>query len=1020
MHLDLKYHQILISLLHQYYRLKGISLRLLLVFFTYTWFLSALLTPFSASALDSEKVNIQAKPAWVIDRDSSPISNVDEKDVRGGVFYRLIDNQLKVEATGERATFIRYVEEIINETGLDDSSQINISFDPEYQDLIFHSLTVIRDGQRLDRTQSAKMSILNRETELKSQIYNGKLTLNILINDLRIGDTIDYSYTRSGANPVYQDIFSYAKRVSWSTPVHEQHIRVLWGKSKPLLITKRNVSSAISEQSVDGFTEYSLRIDKQVAIDEPSETPDWYDPYGMVYFSETENWQQVIDWALPMYELSSISDNVQQIADIIVRENSSRSEQIVAALNYTQESIRYVGLEMGLNSHMPTPPEQTIALAYGDCKDKTLLLIAILKAMGIEASPALVNTEITKRVNDLPPRVNAFNHVLVGLVHEDKQYWLDPTLNKQDGDLANVYQPNYAYALVLNTEHSSLTLMNTDVDQSSLHISEHYVIPKYTPQEVAFTVTTLYQGNEASTKRKRILKDGLQEISKDYEVYYQSTFPSLEAVAEMTVASEPSTGELKVTEEYRIADFWEEEEHFEADFYPSEIRSAVLKPSQVKRDAPLDFEYPNNIKFDLILEFKSDSWEFEDESFTEDNDFFSFTKTEQFANDILTVNYDFKSKLDHIAPDRIEEYLEARDRLLDEAYLGIIKYRINEQSEEVAADTEEADSMVNTVLWSIGLVYALSLIFIIVAWRIESSRRPDFEGAHFYPITLTKFIILSVFTGGIFLSYWSYRNWKAIKLKEDSDIMPIARGIFIIFWFYPLFNKLQADSFERFDRNRVMPTGLAIVFAVTIILSSIYSSIDDGLLGIFQFLLSTLLFVPFVQYINKLNIHDSSALQYNSKWRIRHVLTILIVAPILILAAIGSSGVLPSDEVVSEDALMQWDKKFLYRKGVLPPTEDIIYFYSDASLSIRDDGNGFTKSRVFSYWIDENDVFSLQSAKFEDIKSIDIDYNEKEEGTSLVTVTRHDDTDFLLFVSNINGGDKQFAKKLLATWEQQK
>ena len=150
------------------------------------------------------------------------------------------------------------------------------------------------------------------------------------------------------------------------------------------------------------------------------------------------------------------------------------------------------------------------------------------------------------------------------------------------------------------------------------------------------------------------------------------------------------------------------------------------------------------------------------------------------------------------------------------------------------------------------------------------------------------------------------------------------------------------------------------------------------------------------------------------------MLLVLFIAPILILAAIGTSGFLPSDEVVTEDKLMNWDKKFLYRKRVLPPTEEIIYFYSDASLSIRDDGNGFTKNRVFSFWMDENDTFLIQSASFDEVKSIDVEYNEKGGDNSFITITRHDDSDFVLFVSNVNGGDKRFAKKLLDTWEQQK
>ena len=47
--------------------------------------------------------------------------------------------------------------------------------------------------------------------------------------------------------------------------------------------------------------------------------------------------------------------------------------QIVAALKYAQQQIRYVGLEMDSNSHVPTAPEETLKLKYGDCKDKASL-----------------------------------------------------------------------------------------------------------------------------------------------------------------------------------------------------------------------------------------------------------------------------------------------------------------------------------------------------------------------------------------------------------------------------------------------------------------------------------------------------------------------------------------------------------------------------------------------------------------------------------------------------------------------
>ena len=41
----------------------------------------------------------------------------------------------------------------------------------------------------------------------------------------------------------------------------------------------------------------------------------------------------------------------------------------------------------------PSAPDAVYARRWGDCKEKALLMVTMLRALGIEASPALVNTE---------------------------------------------------------------------------------------------------------------------------------------------------------------------------------------------------------------------------------------------------------------------------------------------------------------------------------------------------------------------------------------------------------------------------------------------------------------------------------------------------------------------------------------------------------------------------------------------------------------------------------------------------
>ena len=76
---------------------------------------------------------------------------------------------------------------------------------------------------------------------------------------------------------------------------------------------------------------------------------------------------------------------------------------------------------------MPQAPEQTWALRYGDCKAKTLLLLAVLHQLGVEAEPVLANAQLGDLLPDRLPSAAAFNHILVHLTLGGDSLWLDGT-----------------------------------------------------------------------------------------------------------------------------------------------------------------------------------------------------------------------------------------------------------------------------------------------------------------------------------------------------------------------------------------------------------------------------------------------------------------------------------------------------------------------------------------------------------------------------------------------------------------
>lgn len=70
----------------------------------------------------------------------------------------------------------------------------------------------------------------------------------------------------------------------------------------------------------------------------------------------------------------------------------------------------------------------------------------------------------------------------------------------------------------------------------------------------------------------------------------------------------------------------------------------------------------------------------------------------------------------------------------------------------------------------------------------------------YYIVGPGKFLLLTILTLGLYLVYWFYRHWKMIKLRDESTIWPIPRGLFYIFFTHSLFSdineKLKRDGLD--------------------------------------------------------------------------------------------------------------------------------------------------------------------------------------------------------------------------------
>jgi|GEM_PF-5363599 len=106
--------------------------------------------------------------------------------------------------------------------------------------------------------------------------------------------------------------------------------------------------------------------------------------------------------------------------------DEDRLTTITSLAKQVHEKVRYEALLLGQASIQPRRPAETLERGYGDCKDKALLLKALLAEAGIESRLALVNAAAADDIDPDLPGFGTFNHAILYLPGE-QPLWIDAT-----------------------------------------------------------------------------------------------------------------------------------------------------------------------------------------------------------------------------------------------------------------------------------------------------------------------------------------------------------------------------------------------------------------------------------------------------------------------------------------------------------------------------------------------------------------------------------------------------------------
>jgi len=546
-------------------------------------------------------------PAWA---DLLPVPPADPALPVAALVVRLADSHLRV---GEPQSYlVNRAEQALEASALSAIGQPQLSFNPQHQRLLLHSVQLLRGGETIDHTADVQVRFLQRETALEQGIYSGVITASLLLEGVRVGDTLHLVYSVVGDNPIFGGRFADAASWQQNAPTGLRRVTLSGPADRPVQWRWIGGNGPPPDDPVRTVTdgEQRLRFEQRnlaAAIYEPF-MPAHATPARWLQFSEYPQWADVVDWARALFpadaplppELTPVIERLRALP--------SAGEQVSQALQWVQGEIRYWSVALGESSHRPALPALVLQRRYGDCKDKTLLLVQMLRALGLQAEPALVSLATRTGPEAWMPSPLAFDHVVVRVKVDGQTLLVDPTRIGQAGAPDRMGQ-HLEGAAVLPVAQGSTALERVASplrDQIFVsELTERFRLTAF-DADASLEVEALWTGLQAEGLRAALPTLDADKRRQWALGGYERRYPGVQLQGDVEVRDDVAANRIVTIGRFSVPQLARDvPEAWVMRYFPSNFQGSFALPEQVsgRRQALILPSWPMTLRYTLEVEW---------------------------------------------------------------------------------------------------------------------------------------------------------------------------------------------------------------------------------------------------------------------------------------------------------------------------------------------------------------------------------------------------------------------------------
>lgn len=388
----------------------------------------------------------------------------------------VLKNEIEVDYKGDGLATSRlyFVISVLDEKAARDYTQIEHYFNSHYSELEL-------DFARLIDADGNEYRVSGDAVQIKStaedHYYSDTRKLVFSLPSMRPGSTFEFQYTetmiRRPLEKGWYDFYwlhylqSLPGGYARLDPVRDFSLTLKYPQGLKIY-HKTDNSDVEPVHSMRGGHEYLVWSKRRL---EGLEIEPYMPPITMsipaVRMSTLRNWSELDESVARVYLDAAVpGPRLQALAGKIADKTESDIEKIKAVFYFLQNNVRYISADFKRGGITPHKADEVYGNRYGDCKDQTVLMVALLSALGIKAYPALTGMDPSPEVDHEIPSFS-FSHMIVHVPRDGEDLWIDAS--GPPGLFPGIdWSVQGRYAFVLDGKGGALKRIPVDAPDKSL------------------------------------------------------------------------------------------------------------------------------------------------------------------------------------------------------------------------------------------------------------------------------------------------------------------------------------------------------------------------------------------------------------------------------------------------------------------------------------------------------------------------------------------------------------------------